>query len=175
MKRTLLTAFLLITLFVLQGTFFQTFNFGGSVPNLLIVLVVSAGLMRGEKAGILTGFFAGILVDIFSGSGAAIGLYALIYMYIGYANGSFSKIFFPEDIKLPIVMIIVSDIFYGLLVYILMFLLQGKTDMGYYFKHVILPETVYTIFITILLYPFLLWLHKLLLKDELRKVKKFVS
>ena len=173
MKRFLTSAFLLVTFFVLQGTLFQTLNFANTSPNLLIILIVSLALMKGEETGVILGFFAGILTDIFTGS--AIGLYALIYMYLGYANGSFHRIFFPEDVKLPMIMIIVSDIFYGILVYILLFLLRGKTDFSYYFTNVILPEAIYTIVVTILLYPLILWINKMLEKDEQRKAKKFVS
>lgn len=173
MKRFIITVLLLITFFVLQGTFFQAISFAGTTPNLMIILTVSLALMRGEKAGLLIGFFAGLLIDIFTGS--SIGLYALMYMYLGYANGSFSKIFFPEDIKLPLIMIVVSDIFYGILVYTLLFLLRGRTDMSYYFIHIILPESIYTIVVTLILYPLILWLNKLLEQDEMRKAKKFAA
>jgi len=59
--------------------------------------------MRGKKEGLYIGFFTGILLDIFSGS--VIGINALIYMYIGYLNGYFRKMFYPEDIKLPMLLI----------------------------------------------------------------------
>ena len=71
----------------MQCTVFRALAFGGIVPNLLIVLTASFGFMRGEKNGLLIGFFSGLLVDIFFGS--VIGFYALVYMYIGYANGKF--------------------------------------------------------------------------------------
>ncbi len=173
MKRFIVTVLLLITLFVFQGTVFASLNFANTSPNLLIILIVSLSLMRGEKTGVILGFFAGILMDVFMGT--TIGLYALIFMYLGYANGSFHRVFFPEDIKLPMIMIVVSDIFYGFLVYILLFLLRGRTDFSFYFSNVILPEAIYTIVITILLYPLILWINKLLTQDEQRKAKKFVS
>ncbi|MCR4959879.1 MAG: rod shape-determining protein MreD [Lachnospiraceae bacterium] len=173
MKRFIVTVLLLITLFVFQGTVFASLNFANTSPNLLIILIVSLSLMRGEKTGVILGFFAGILMDVFMGT--TIGLYALIFMYLGYANGSFHRVFFPEDIKLPMIMIVVSDIFYGFLVYILLFLLRGRTDFSFYFSNVILPEAIYTIVITILLYPLILWINKLLTQDEQRKAKRFVS
>ncbi len=173
MKRFIVTVLLLITLFVFQGTVFASLNFANTSPNLLIILIVSLSLMRGEKTGVILGFFAGILMDVFMGT--TIGLYALIFMYLGYANGSFHRVFFPEDIKLPMIMIVVSDIFYGFLVYILLFLLRGRTDFSFYFSNVILPEAIYTIVITILLYPLILWINKLRTQDEQRKAKKFVS
>ena len=77
-------------------------------------------------------------------------------MYIGFLNGKFSRIFYPEDIKLPIALIITSDLSYGILCYILLFMLQGKFQFGYYFLHVILPEALYTIVVTMFLYPLIL-------------------
>ena len=106
----------------------------------------------------LFGFFCGLLADIFFGS--VIGLYAMIYMYIGYANGKFNMIFYPEDIKLPLALIFVSDMAYGLLSYIILFLMRGRFHFTYYLIHIILPEMVYTIVVTLIFYPFLLWINK---------------
>ncbi len=172
MKRFLITTVLIFICFLLQCTVFHSLAFGGIVPNLLIVLTASFGFMRGEKTGLLIGFFCGILVDIFFGN--TIGFYALVYMYIGYMNGKFSAIFYPQDIKLPIALILGSDCFYGLVCYVIMFLLRSRFEFGYYFMQIILPEIVYTIVVTIFLYPLILWINTGLERSELRSGKKFV-
>ena len=64
--------------------------------------------MRGKKEGMYIGFACGLLLDIF-GSGI-LGFYALLYMYIGYINGCFRKMFYPEDLKLPMLLIAGSDL-----------------------------------------------------------------
>lgn len=167
MRRFIVSFLLVISCFVLQSTVFKAIAFGGIIPNLMIVLTASFGFMRGEKAGILFGFFCGMLADIFFGS--VIGLYALIYMYIGYANGKFNMIFYPEDIKLPLALIFISDMVYGFLSYILLFLMRGRFHFTYYLLHIILPEMVYTILVTLIFYPFLLWINK---KLEYREQKE---
>lgn len=172
MKRFIITALLIFVCFIMQCTVFHVLAFGGIVPNLLIVLTASFGFMRGEKTGLLIGFFCGLLVDIFFGN--SIGFYSLLYMYIGYMNGKFSAIFYPEDIKLPIVLILTSDCFYGLMCYVILFLLRSRFEFSYYFMHIILPEIVYTIVITIFLYPLILWINTGLERSELRSGKKFV-
>lgn len=172
MRRLLVTAFFIFICFLLQCTVFRTLAFGGIVPNLLIVLTASFGFMRGEKTGLLIGFFSGLLIDIFFGS--VIGFYALLYMYIGYANGKFSAIFYPEDIKLPITLILCSDFFYDFVCYVILFLLRGKFDFSYYLIHIILPEIVYTVVVTLFLYPIILWVNKGLESREKRGEKKFV-
>ncbi len=154
MKRVISCAFFIVFSFIMQCTVFRSLDFGGIVPNLLIVVTSSYGFMRGKKSGLLTGFFAGLLMDIFFGN--TIGFYALIYMYIGYLNGIFRKMFYPEDIKLPMIMVIISDLFYGITCYTLAFLLQGRFNFGYYLLNIILPEMVYTIVVTCVLYPLIL-------------------
>lgn len=172
MKRFIMSVLLIIICFLLQTTVFKGLNFGGIVPNLLIILTASFGFMRGERTGLLYGFFCGLLIDIFFAN--VLGLNAMIYMYIGYTNGKFNRIFYPEEIKLPLALILVSDFAYGLLYYVTLFLMRGRFDLGYYFMHVILPEVVYTILITLLLYPLILWLNKKLEESEQRSARKFV-
>ena len=115
MKRKIILAVAVILCFVLQSTVFQALSFASIAPNLLIVLTASLGFMRGRKEGMLVGFFSGLLLDIFFGS--VLGFYALLYMYVGYINGFFQKIFFPEDIKLPIILLSASDVACNLFVY----------------------------------------------------------
>lgn len=173
-KKLLSVLFYLIMFFcfILQCTLFKRLSFGGISPNLLLITTTSVGFMRGEKQGLLAGFVSGLFVDIFFGD--VIGLYAILYMYIGYLNGKFSRIFYPEDIKLPLALITVSDLSYGMVCYIVLFLLRGRLNFPYFFFHIILPETVYTIVMSIILYPVLLTLYKRLNIDEDRSETDFV-
>ncbi len=138
----------------------------------MIVLTSSFGFMRGEKEGLIIGFFCGLLSDIFFGG--FLGFYALLLMYIGFLNGKFSRIFYPEDIKLPIALIITSDLSYGVICYILQFMLRSRFQFGYYFSHVILPEVLYTIVATMFLYPLILKVNGKLEDREKRRAQKFV-
>lgn len=172
MKRLIVSIILIIACFLLQTTVFKGLAFGGIVPNLLIVLTASFGFMRGECTGLFVGFFCGLLSDIFFGN--VLGLNAMIYMYIGYTNGKFNRIFFPDDIKLPLLLIFLSDLAYGFLYYITLFLMRSRFQVVYYFLHIILPEIVYTLFMTLLLYPLILKINKRLEDSEQRRAKKFV-
>lgn len=154
MRRYLTVFVLILACFLLQSTVFQSLSFGGIVPNLMIVLTASFGFMRGEQEGLVIGFICGLLCDICFGD--VVGLQALIMMYIGYLNGKFSGIFYPEDIKLPMALIIISDFSCCVISYILMFLLRGRLHFVYYLKTIIIPETVYTTIVTLLLYPIIL-------------------
>ncbi len=172
MRRKIILALLILMCFILQCTVFRSLSFGGIIPNLMIVLTASFGFMRGEKEGLVIGFFCGLLSDIFFGD--ALGFYALLYLFVGFLNGKFCGIFYPEDIKLPIALIIVSDLTYGIACYLLQFLMRGKFAFGYYFTHIILPEVVYTIIVTMLLYPLVLKINEGLEEREKRSEQKFV-
>lgn len=170
--RRRIVLFIIITLcFVLQTKLFKTLSFANISPNLLIIAVSSFGFMRGKKEGLWVGFFCGLLIDIFCGK--YIGLYALIYMYIGFINGLFQKRFYPDDIKLPMLLIGGSDLFYNLVVYFFMFLLRGRFSFLYYLKSIIIPEFVYTMVISILLYLVFLKVNQKLEAYEKRRAKKF--
>lgn len=167
MKRFLVTFLVIFICFLLQTTVFQALSFAGIVPNLLIIVVSAYGFMRGRRGGMLVGFFCGCLIDIFFGF--YLGVYALIYMYIGYLNGIFQKRFYPDDIKLPMVLIGTSDVVCNLLIYILRFLLRRRVHFLYYLHNIIIPEFVYTMIITIFLYYILLKINQGLENSEKRR------
>ena len=155
--------FLILVSYLIQSTMIRILPMGGVAPNFLIILTSSFGFMRGKKEGMFIGFISGLIMDVLFGR--IIGFYALVYMVIGYANGFFARIFFPEDVKLPMVLITSSELVYCFLIYVFMFLIQGKLRFGYYFMHIILPEIVYTLFVTIIVYKIVLrineWLEDL--------------
>ena len=150
MKRRIVVLLIIIVGFLLQSTVFQTLSIGSITPNLMVIIVSSFGFMRGKKEGLAVGFFCGLLEDIFYGR--LLGMHAMIYMYIGYVNGYFNHIFYGDDIKLPISLILVSELVYGLGTYLIMFLMRSRFAFSYYMVRIILPELVYTIVMTLVFY-----------------------
>ncbi len=172
LRRILILAAIIVACFLLQCTVFQALSIGSISPNLLIVVTAAFGFMRGYREGLLVGFFCGILIDLLFGS--VIGVYALLYMFIGFANGYFRTNFFPEDIRLPIILIASSDFFCNLVIFFVLFLPRGRFSFGYYLGHTILPELVYTMIVSIILYYVLLKINQKLEEIEKRSETKFV-
>ena len=108
MKRKIVITLIILVCFLLQSTVFKELALGSISPNLMIIVTSSFGFMRGKKEGLWVGFICGLLEDIFFGR--LLGMHAMIYMYIGYANGCFNHIFYEEDIKLPIFLISASEL-----------------------------------------------------------------
>lgn len=150
MKNKIVLFFLILVCFLFQCTVLHIFSIGSITPNLLLILCVSMGLMRGKRSGMWIGFFSGLLIDLFYGS--LFGFYALIYMYFGYLSGYACKIYYDDDIKIPVFLVACADFFYGTAVYALQFLLRGRLGFGTYLYRIILPEIFYTAFLTLIVY-----------------------
>ena len=171
-KRFAATAVILLAAYLLQCTVFSALELAGIKPNLLIIVTASFGFMRGSREGMLVGFFSGLFVDI--QFGGMIGFYALIYLLIGFINGLFEQMYFDEDIKLPLFLIMISEFIYGVVIYFLEFLLRSDFDFLYYLNRIIVPELIYTIVITIGLYPLIHFINQKLEAEEKRSASKFV-
>ena len=171
-KRIGITAVLILVCYLLQCTVFSSLELAGIKPNLMIILISSIGFMRGSKEGMFVGFFSGLLIDIQFGT--IIGMYALIYLLIGYVNGMFMQMYYDEDIKLPLFLIAASEFVFGLIVYFLMFMLRSEFYFWFYLNHIIIPELIYTIVITLGLYPLILFINHRLEAEEKRSASKFV-
>lgn len=167
MLRKIVVFLMVILGFLLQGTVFSGISMGGIVPNILIIITSSFGFMRGKNEGMAIGFMCGLILDVFFGD--ILGFYALVYLFIGYLNGFFKSIFYPEDIKLPMILIAASELAYCFICFIFLFMLRGKFNLGYYFIHIFLPEIAYTILVTLIVYKLILYVNEWLESVEKRR------
>lgn len=153
MKRILTITLLILVCFLLQTTIFQMLALAEVVPNLLLILTAAFGYMRGEKEGLYIGFFCGLLIDCVYGE--VLGLYALIYMVIGYLNGFVNRLYYSDDIVIPVALVAISDFIYNFFYYIFEFLLRGRLHFFFYLRRVMLPELIYTVLLSVVIYKLL--------------------
>ena len=100
--------------------------------------------------------------------GSLFGFYALIYMYAGYISGYAFRSFYDDDLKVPLFLVAGTDLLYNLSVYGLQFLLRGRLGFLTYIYRIIIPEIVYTVFLTIIVYRIFYWINYHLM-DTVRK------
>lgn len=172
LKQIIVTFLMIFISYILQTTVFTKLELAGVVPNFLIIITTSFGLMRGSKYGMGVGFVCGLVLDCFSGS--YFGIYLLIYLYMGFLSGLFKRMFYGDDIKLPLALIAANDIIYGILIYLIMFLPRKRFAFGYYFFNTIIPEAVYTILLSIVVYYIVLRVNQWFDKDNKRSGKGLV-
>lgn len=171
MLRKFITVILVLISFLLQCTLFKSWSFASVSPNLLLIITFMAGFMSGKRNGMFTGFIAGMLIDLSYGN--VIGFNTLLLVYIGYVNGMFNKMFYDEEITLPLALLVGSEFSFSFIYYVFTFLLRGRISFGYYFIHLILPEMAYTVVVAVLLYRLFLRLNRRLNEFEKRSAKKF--
>lgn len=168
MRRVLTLAVLIILNFCLQTTVFGFHNIDSIAPNLLLILTMSFGLMRGRNEGMLVGFFSGFLCDLFISS--VLGPYMLLYMVIGYLNGFFHHNYMVEDVMLPLITITLDEIFFNLCIYVVCYLVRNQLNFMDFFIKIILPETLCTVLLTIILYKLYVFINNKLKSRAKRKV-----
>ena len=171
-KRMLFYVVTIVASFMVQNNLFAASNLIDTVPNLLLIVTFTFGFLRGKTDGMLIGFLSGLLLDSFFGE--TLGFYALVYMVIGYGNGLLGQVFYTEFINMPVVLCILSDFLFNLIIYFFDFLMRGKLDIFSYMRQVVLPEIVYTVLLTLVLYKFLRFLNTKFAQFEKRSAKKFV-
>ena len=87
LARGLLFTLLLLVAVVLQVTFFGYFSYDGVVPNLVLLVVVAAGLTRGPELAALLGFVGGMAIDLVPPADNVAGRWALALVVVGYLAG----------------------------------------------------------------------------------------
>lgn len=149
-KQVFINILFIVLAFTVQNCVFPLLPFLSAAPNLLLILTFSFGFIYGKNAGMLYGILSGLLLDLFYSG--PFGFYTLIYVYIGYVNGIFTKYYYEDYITLPLILSIVNGLWYGMYVYIFRFLIRGRLNLPYYFRNIMLPEIIFTAVTTLLIY-----------------------
>ena len=167
----IITALIIIIGFVLQSTISHGNAQLVATPNILLFITCIFGFMRGCNYGSIVGLLCGLLVDIFFGD--VIGLYALIYMYIGFFGGLFKKMFYSDHVFMPMLLVFCSDFIYNTACYIFRFLLRNKLDFSFYFEKIIFPEMIITTFITLIIYKLFYLLNEKVFTEKQESTLSF--
>jgi rod shape-determining protein MreD len=72
---------------VLQVAVFSALSFDGVVPNLALLVVVAAALVRGAEFAAVLGFLSGLAVDLAPPADHVAGRWALALVVVGYLAG----------------------------------------------------------------------------------------
>ena len=86
----------------------------------------------------------------------AFGIFTLIFIWMGFINGKFSRYFYEDYIILPVSLCAINEVVYNFVIYVVRFYIRGKTDIFFYVRTIVLPEMIATMLCTLLLYRLLL-------------------
>ncbi len=150
MKRKIGELLIIFFFYLIQVTLGRTIAIGGIMPNLLIMLPVLFGFLHGSNEGMFMGFFAGLMYDLFFSD--LLGFTALIFVFVGYFAGLFYQKYEETEMLIPLAVLLIADFAFEFLSYVGNFLLHNRLDAMYFISRFILPEVVYTLFITVIIY-----------------------
>ncbi|MDO5410225.1 MAG: rod shape-determining protein MreD [Lachnospiraceae bacterium] len=136
--------------FLIQINVFPSIDMIHISPNLLIIVIAGYGLSKGHKEGLIAGIYCGILMD--SVYGNILGYYVLPYMYIGYICGYFRKYLYDDNYITPALLCGASDLAMGIYIFVFSFALRNRLNIGFYLWHIMLPEVIYTVIISLILF-----------------------
>lgn len=174
MRRATVNILVILLAFVAEYSFFPFMPFIKGAPNLLLIFTFSIAFVFGELEGIIYGCLCGLLMDLIHAG--PFGIYTLIFAFVGYMNGMFSRYYYDDYIFLPAALCLFNVLGYNLYLLIVRYFTDGRTDFLFCLKTVILPELVLSILFTLLLYrPFLACNRALQKIDIRRRKKKIVS
>ncbi len=85
--RALSVAVLVVLTVTLQVSIFSNLSFRGVVPDLAMLVVIAAALVRGPVYAALVGFAAGLVLDLAPPADSTAGRWALSFVLVGYLTG----------------------------------------------------------------------------------------
>lgn len=133
---TLFTLLVFIGTMVLQTSVFPRIPIGGMKPDLVIIIVVYLGLVKGAEVGSLSGFAFGLVEDVISGT--YLGSNALAKTIIGFLCGVGGKRLYTHSMFSQILCVGLSSV-------VNIALRLSIHGFGAEWRQILLYETVYTL------------------------------
>lgn len=148
--KQILYLFIILFIFIIQTTFVNAIEISGIKPNILFLTVVTISFLKGEYDGLFVGCIAGLFHDSYFAS--YIGVNLFLYAVTGFLVGYFCKEFFKGNVITPVIVAAVSTLFYGFGNFVLIVLLRGFVNIGYYMFIRTIPEVMYNSLFMIIIY-----------------------
>lgn len=147
---------ILATAVVLQGTLLSRLRILGISPNLLLVIVVSWSLAHGVRDGLLWAFIGGLGVDLVSG--LPLGTSPLALMPCCSLAGIGRHSIYAQSVFWPMLLVALATPLHGWIVLLIQQFLGMPVDWLNSTVHVILPELILNVLLTIPVYTGLRWI-----------------
>ena len=77
-------------------------------------------------------------------------------------------------ITLPLILSVFNELAYNIYIYIFQFLIRNRLDFLFYLREIIVPETIFTVLVTLLVYRIFLIITRKMEELEKRRDTDFV-
>lgn len=156
--RTFLLYFIFGVIFIfLQSSVFPLFLNPDLRPNMILILVLFAGLHEETLDAVVAALLLGAIHDSFSGH--SLGLYITVYLFLALCSRLFSDQLNVESVPLLLLLVAAGTLLQNLLVGLLLTILADTRPV----LHILLPALPYRVLANLCATVSLLYLgHKLL-------------
>lgn len=139
----------------LQATWLADLNFPGNiVPDLILIMVISYGLLRGPDEGLFFGLAAGLFLDLVAGG--IIGIQTLSKSIAGFSAGLLEKNIFKDNLLVPVLAVLIGTIVLESFNVMMYLSFQGNYNYWLVLISTIIPLSVYnTVFAPVIYRLFL--------------------
>ncbi len=157
--RLLVVTVLVVVTITLQVSIFSHFSLRGAVPDLALLVVIAAALVRGPDYAALVGFATGLVLDLAPPADHTAGRWALSFLLVGYLTGLARR---EGDITVVGTLVIVAaGAFIGTSVFALTGLVLGEGAVDVSTALDVIPLTVaYDVLVTPLVIPLVVMLFR---------------
>jgi len=157
-----LTGILMVT-FLLQSVVAAYLSIGGIVPDLLLMLVVSYGLLFGWQVGLGGGILSGLLMDL--STGRFIGAHVLAMGTVGLVAGLVEQKVFKDNILLAPAAGFAGSVGGQTIILTCLAIYGWRLSPIEALRTTVLPEALYDMAISVLIYGQLYKYHLYLKPD----------
>ena len=143
---------------VVQSTLLENIRIFGGRPDLVLLLTVTWGIIRGAQDGAVWGFMGGIFCDLLSAS--PFGLWTVVLTLVGFLAGQpWVHALGPTLMRLALMSAMGTMAGHTLLL-ILMVLLGYPVTFWYGIQTVAVPAALLNVLLSPFAFTFLVWFHK---------------
>jgi rod shape-determining protein MreD len=133
------TLIIFVSAIVLQTSVLDILTIKGIKPDLVLLIVVYLGLIRGSDIGCLSGFFFGLVEDVYSGM--YLGSNALTKTIVGFFCGISGKRLYTHSLLSQILCVGIGTV----IDVVLLLSINGFGSIGSNWRQLLLYETLYNI------------------------------
>lgn len=155
--RIIIMSIVLICNLIIQSTIVPNLHLPWSVPDTLMIIVVSFSLLNGSIAGAVVGFSGGMLQDVVFGK--YIGLNSLLYMLVGYIAGIPYKKVYIDQFIIPALIGMAAYVLKELMMILILYIMRMNVPLPISLINKIFPGILYTGIVMVFIHLFMLWLH----------------
>jgi len=122
-----------------------------ATPDFMLLTISLWSLLQGPTEGTLLALFGGFFLALFSGGPVLVLIVAFVPVALLSSSGR--NLVYGERLALPLTVVFLASLLYGLEVFFLLKLTGWKGDFPLIFEHRLLPNAIYNALAAVVLYP----------------------